>query len=153
MKNSPLQLERYYLTEAHFESNDALPLTEMPELNLESVVGIARNHDDDRRFKVQLKVNIAPVSPDVVHQKGSVTFTGFFAVDPAYPLEKVQMLVDANAPAVLYGAAREMFCNLTARGPWATVTLPTKSFYKSDPKPPEQTAPAQVAAPPAANPA
>jgi len=145
MKNSPLQLERYYLTELHFESNDALQLKELPALTLESVVGIGRHNEDERRYKVQLKVNFGPVPPDVVHQKGSVTFIGFFAVDPAVPLEKVQMLVDTNAPSVLYGAAREMFCNLTARGPWGMVTLPSQSFYKSDPKSAAAKVPDQIA--------
>jgi preprotein translocase subunit SecB len=134
MKNSPLQLERYYLTELHYEANDALQLNAMPELTLESVVGIGRHNEDVRRFKVQLKVSFWPVTPDSIPQKGSVTFAGFFAVDPAYPVEKVPMLVETNAPSVLYGAAREMFCNLTARGPWGMVALPSQSFYKSAPK-------------------
>ena len=140
MKTSPLQLERYYLTELHYETNDALQLKEMPELTLESAVGIGRHNDDERRFKVQLKVNFWPVTTDLIAQKGSVTFTGFFAVDPAYPIEKVVMLVETNAPSVLYGAAREMFCNLTARGPWGMVALPSQSFYKSAPKPVEPKA-------------
>src|ERR1017187_10378335 len=167
MKNSPLQLERYYLTELHYEANDALQLNAMPELTLESVVGIGRHNEDVRRFKVQLKVSFWPVTPDSIPQKGSVTFAGFFAVDPAYPVEKVPMLgalvstsmgtfstgyagffavdpaypvekvpmlVETNAPSVLYGAAREMFCNLTARGPWGMVALPSQSLYKSAPK-------------------
>jgi len=134
MKNSPLQLERYYVTELHYEANDAVQLKNMPELSLESGVGIGRHNEDERRFKVQLKVSFWPVTPDLIPQKGSVTFMGFFAVDPAYPIEKAPMLVETNAPSVLYGAAREIFCNLTARGPWGMVTLPSQSFYKSAPQ-------------------
>jgi preprotein translocase subunit SecB len=133
MKTSPLQLERYYLTELQFEANDALELKETPPLNLESVVGIGRHNQDERRYKVQLKVLFGPAESGPIPQKGSVTFTGYFAVDIAVPMEKVQMLVETNAPSVLFGAAREMFCNLTARGPWGMVTLPSQSFYKSAP--------------------
>ena len=128
------------MTELHYEANDALQLKEMPQLTLESAVGIGRHNDDERRFKVQLKVSFWPVTPDLIPQKGSVTFTGFFAVDPTYPIEKVSMLVETNAPSVLFGAAREMFCNLTARGPWGMVALPSQSFYKSAPKPVETKA-------------
>jgi len=149
MKTSPLQLERYYLTELHYEANDALQLKEMPELTLESAVGIGRQSDDERRFRVQLKVSFWPVTTDLIPQKGSVTFTGFFAVAPAYPIEKVAMLVETNAPSVLYGAAREMFCNLTARGPWGMVALPSQSFYKSAPKPVEPKAEGAAVIPPA----
>ncbi len=130
MKNSPLQLERYYLSEVHFEANDALPATQpLPDLNLESTVEVRRHSDDERRYRVQLKVSFQPVSPDLVHQKGIVTFVGYFAVVPPYPLEKVLMLVETNGPSVLFGAAREMFCTITARGPWGMVTLPSQSFY------------------------
>ncbi len=149
MKNSPLLLERYYLSEVHFEANDALPATQpLPDLNLESTVEVRRHSDDERRYRVQLKVNFQPVSPDLVHQKGTVTFVGYFAVVPTYPLEKVPMLVETNAPSVLFGAAREMFCTITARGPWGMVTLPSQSFYQK-PAPPaaENTSAAPVAKP------
>jgi len=148
MKNSPLQLERYYLTELHFETNDALQIKEMPELTLESAVGIGRHNNDERRYKVQLKVNFQPVSPELVHHKGSVTFVGFFAVVPEYPLEKVLMLVETNAPSVLYGAAREMFCTITARGPWGMVTLPSQSFYQKPALPVPGNNPAAIATKP-----
>lgn len=149
MKNSPLQLERYYLTELHFETNDALQIKDMPALTLESAVGIGRHNDDERRYKVQLKVNFQPASPELVHQKGSVTFVGFFAVVPEYPLEKVLMLVETNAPSVLYGAAREMFCTITARGPWGMITLPSQSFYQKPAQPVAGNAPVTLAEKPA----
>ena len=136
MKNSPLQLERYYLSEVHFEANDALPASQpLPDLNLESAVEIGRHNDDERRYRVKLKVDFQPVSPELVHQKGALTFVGYFAVVPSYPLEKVLMLVETNGPSVLFGAAREMFCTITARGPWGMVTLPSQSFYHK-PAPP-----------------
>jgi preprotein translocase subunit SecB len=135
MKNSPLQLERYYLSEVHFETNDALPTEPLPELQLESAVEVHPHKNDGRRFRVLLKVGFQPGSADAAHQKASAVFTGYFVVDANYPQEKVLVLVETNAPSVLYGAARELFCNLTARGPWPMVTLPTQSFYNSVSKP------------------
>ena len=150
MKNSPLLLERYYLSEVHFEANDALPASQpLPDLNLESTVEVRRHNDDERRYRVQLKVSFQPVSPDLVHQKATVTFVGYFAVVPAYPLEKVLMLVETNAPSVLFGAAREMFCTITARGPWGMVTLPSQSFYHKPAQPVAGNAPVSLAEKPA----
>jgi preprotein translocase subunit SecB len=149
MKNSPLLLERYYLSEVHFEANDALSATQpLPDLNLESTVDVRRHSDDERRYRVQLKVSFQPVSPDLVHQKGTVTFIGYFGVAPSYPLEKVLMLVETNGPSVLFGAAREMFCTITARGPWGMVTLPSQSFYHKPAPSVAENAPVALAAKP-----
>jgi len=37
---------------------------------------------------------------------------------------------EPNGPALLYGAAREMLCNLTARGPWPVVCLHSVTFVE-----------------------
>jgi preprotein translocase subunit SecB len=137
MKNSPLQLEAYYLTAVHLDSNENAQVKDgQIAWSVESVVSIAEHKQDPRRWKVGLLVKFKPAEGDVKPYEGSASFTGFFAVDTTYPDEKMKMLVETNAPSVLYGAAREMFSNLTARGPWPMVMLPTKSFYPVKPKPP-----------------
>jgi len=131
MKNSPLQLERYYLTSVHLDSDDTLQPKEMPEMQLQSTVGLAEHKEDTRRWKVLLTVEFKPKDDSIVPYKGSISFTGYFAVAPSYPADKVKSLVETNGPSVLYGAVREMCANLTARGPWQMLMLPTQSFYNS----------------------
>ena len=131
MKNSPLLLERYYLNSVHLESDDSLQLKDVPAMVLTSTVGLAGHKEDTRRWKVMLTVDFKPEDAAVVPYKGSISFTGFFAVDPTYNPDKVKFLVETNGPSVLFGAVREMCANLTARGPWPMVMLPTQSFYNT----------------------
>lgn len=146
MMNSPLQLERYYLTAVHLDCNDRLQAKETPQIQVESTVGLAVHGEDARRWKVILTVNFKPLTESEAPYKGSASFTGFFAVVPEYPTEKVPMLVETNAPSVLYAAIRELLCNLTARGPMPMVTLPTQSFYRtaSKPEPAKNLSPQQA---------
>jgi len=57
-----------------------------------------------------------------------IEVVGLFDVDSEYPADKAENLVRVNGPAVLFGAIREMVANLTARGPFPTVELPTVTF-------------------------
>jgi preprotein translocase subunit SecB len=138
MKNSPLQLERYYLNSVHLDIDDTVELKQMPEMQLESTVGLAGHEKDARRWKVTLTVNFKPVDTAIVPYKGIISFTGYFVVDPSYPEARVKFLVETNGPSVLFGAVRELCANLTARGPWQMLMLPTQSFY--NPPTPAKTA-------------
>jgi preprotein translocase subunit SecB len=138
MKNSPLQLEHYYLTAVHIDCDESVQVKSQIVWQVESLVTLAGHKEDARRWKVALTVKFKPAAGDPKPYDGSISFTGFFAVDPSYPEPKVKFLVETNGPSVLFGAVREMCANLTARGPWPTVMLPTQSFY--NPPAPAKTA-------------
>lgn len=139
MKNSPLQLEAYYLTAIHLDCDENAQIKESQVTwQIESAVTLAGHKDDPRRWKVDLTVKFKPAQGDTKPYTGSISFTGYFAVDAAYANDKVKFLVETNGPSVLFGAAREMISNLTARGPWPMVVLPTQSFYKPSAKPEEK---------------
>jgi preprotein translocase subunit SecB len=135
MKNSPLQLERHYVTAIHLDAHTGAQVQDAVELNIDSKVALATHKGDPRRWRVELTVSFQ--CPDEANSpyKGSISFTGHFSVAASYAAEKVQMLVETNGPSVLYGAVREMLANLTARGPWPMVMLPTQSFYRNQPRP------------------
>lgn len=69
---------------------------------------------------------------------------GFFAVVETFPEKRRTGMVQANAPAVLFGAVREMLTNLTSRGPYPAINLNTVTFIddvkRSDTDACEQTA-------------
>jgi preprotein translocase subunit SecB len=151
MKNSPLQLERIFLTAVHL---DAKPEAKAPpgiDWRVSSDVTVASHATDPLRWKVGLTVNLTCVDAANAPYNGSVSFTGLFAVADSYPKDKVRFLVETNGPSVLYGAAREMFANLTARGPWPMVQLPTQSFYKPQDAKPAPQEPKQGEPQPPAN--
>jgi preprotein translocase subunit SecB len=129
MKNSPLQLERIFLTAVHLDAKPEANVPPAIDWRVSSDVAVASHATDPLRWKVGLTVNLTCVDAANAPYNGSVSFTGLFAVADSYPKDKVRFIVETNGPSVLYGAAREMFANLTARGPWPAVYLPTQSFY------------------------
>ena len=135
MKNSPLQLEHYCVTAVHLDANLDAKVPEKIEWRINSKCDFATHRDDSRRWKVDLTISFHAADEATGPYKGSVSFIGFFAVDDTYSEEKVKLLVETNGPSVLFGSVREMVANLTARGPWPMVLLPTQSFYKSPAKP------------------
>ena len=125
---SPLHLETYFFTEIQVE---ACPegCDSPGEGELASSVEVSRHEDDSGKWMVQLGIR---QSEDEAKGCPEYTFkiqvVGLFKVDKEFPLEQAEHLVRANGPAVLYGAVREMVANLTSRGPFSTVELPTVTF-------------------------
>jgi preprotein translocase subunit SecB len=58
----------------------------------------------------------------------SISLVGFFEVISDWPTEQVDILFTANAPAVLYSAAREALASITGRSPFKGILLPSVTF-------------------------
>jgi preprotein translocase subunit SecB len=69
----------------------------------------------------------------------SLVYVGFFKVVKEFPSDRVQQMVKVNAPALLYGAAREAIMYLTGRGRYPAVLLPSITFLEP-PQQPQKTA-------------
>ena len=128
MMPSPLSLETYFFTKIHLDACEKAgkePATGV----LSSKVNCLQHKQDAQKWMVTLGV-----SQHEDKEKGrppyvfEVEAVGFFTVDKQYPAEKAEVLVRANGAAVLFGAIREMVANLSARGPFAQVNLPTVTF-------------------------
>jgi preprotein translocase subunit SecB len=55
---------------------------------------------------------------------------GVFRVQEGWPEERIVELVEANGAALLYGAIRELLCNLTSRGPWPMLSITAVTFIR-----------------------
>jgi preprotein translocase subunit SecB len=124
---SALLLDRHFFTSIELKPNpDA-----KPEGELRVTCNLAMGHatDDPLRYQATLKVDLQdnPDSPSKPYYFGSLEVVGFFRVSPAYK-DDPDKLVNISGASLLYGSIRELVCNLTARGPWGMVTLPTVNF-------------------------
>ena len=138
MLPSPLQLDKYFFTKINLEAQ----FSHCEEMgDIATKVSCAYKTDDERRWMVTLNVAIKQKETQKTPPTylGEFEIIGFFHVDEDYDKEKLQKLVHFNAPAMLYGAVREMVLNLSSRGPNLHMTLPTVSFL--DNKPIETEAP------------
>lgn len=135
MKLSPLQLEYYFVAESHVTTSKEFKPGEALQIAAEDIV-VQRDvkpTDEERQWGVTLRVQFTP-GPEVnTPYVFTVELFGFLRVHPKYPAEKMEQLVQTNGPALLYGIAREVVRDLTARGPFSPMILPTASFVP-DPK-------------------
>ncbi len=79
-----------------------------------------------------MKMTIGAHELKRTHYTGQFELQGVFTVIDEFPEAEHLDLVGAVGPGILYAALREMVFNMTARGPWPAVTLPTVHFAKPD---------------------
>jgi preprotein translocase subunit SecB len=133
MKNSPLRLEKLFFTRVFIHAHpEGRPDAKW---EVEAVPEIVRQSDQARKWAVSLRVNIKQAGDKKPAYHGEIEIGGFFSVDEGWPEDRMEQLVHANGCAVLFSAVREMVCNVTGRGPWPMLVLPTVSFVDSAPKP------------------
>jgi preprotein translocase subunit SecB len=135
MKNSPLQLEDYLLSELQFRI--LLDLKEIPPseqdfdaLTLQVSAKTEKRGRDPRKWRCDLTVRSNPQAKGNFPYAFSIQYTGFFAVIDEFPLEYVEQMVKTNAPAILYSSARETLMHLTGRGRLTAILLPSITFLE-----------------------
>jgi len=103
--------------------------------------------DDPRKFMIEMTVTGG--CPDLKESTAyfRMVVEGFFEVLEGWPAEQVDKLVRYNAPAVLWGACRELLLNLSFRSETGPALLPCVNFLDGDPAAP----PATPAKPPRKN--
>jgi len=55
---------------------------------------------------------------------------GDFQISDSWPEPQIEKLVYVNGSGMLYSAVREMVCNITARGLFPLLLLPSISFFE-----------------------
>ncbi|MDZ8118185.1 protein-export chaperone SecB [Pontiella agarivorans] len=130
MKPSPLQLESYMFTRVHVDACDNPACQDIEGTGqFESNTHCQQHNEDASRWMVT--VGLAFVQADGEECPPytiDIEVVGFFHVADEFPEEKKISMVKANAPAILFGAIREMVANITSRGPYPRFDLPTVTF-------------------------
>lgn len=141
MKHSPLRLERAFFTRVSIQ---AIP-DGNPEAKweVEAVPQIAQKGDEKRKWSVALKLTLKQIGELKPSYHVEIEAAGSFSVFEKWPDDKIEQLVHVNGSAILYSAIREMVCNLTSRGPWPMLCLPTVTFLDSAPNPVKRDTPHQ----------
>ncbi len=135
MTNSPLQLEEYFLEKLQFTLVTVpMPLEALPKfdrLELEVKGKCVRRDNDIRRWKCDLTIRSRATKPKGTYPYSfEVGFVGFYRVLDAFPEKLIEAAINANGPAILYSAAREMLLVLTGRGRFPAILLPSITFIK-----------------------
>ena len=130
MIGSPLQLMRYFVTECHVTASKQFKPEErmIVDGDLLEVEPACKAVKNSRHWEVRLRIKFQP-GPEVnTPYFFTLEVVGFFQVLPNFPEEKVKPLVQTNGPSVLYGIAREVVREMTGRGPFPQMFLPSVAF-------------------------
>ena len=129
MKSAPIQLISLFFTDIRIT---ALPNHVPADLNRydldvkTEVMMVSK--DKPRHRSVVLTIKIKPDDGAALAYVGEVSLFGTFAVVDSWPEDRIEQLVYVNGSGMLYAAAREMICAITARGPWPMFTIHSWSF-------------------------
>jgi preprotein translocase subunit SecB len=127
---SPLQLSQAFFTEVSIKTDNDLKLGES-QLQTRVEFNGKVHQQDPRNWMVTVRVLFEPEKGKSMPYSGTVECLGVFIVHPNWPEDQVEKLVLVNGTGMLYTMIREMICNITARGPYEMLILPTQSFAES----------------------
>jgi len=92
---------------------------------------LSRHHaEDGRKWIVELHISLgnSAETRNPPPYEGLVRIRGFFEVHADYPNDP-RRLIEITGASILYGAAREMLANMTARSSNGIVSLPSVAFH------------------------
>lgn len=147
MKPAPIQLTEYFLTELHLSANPKFDPKQEALLRFKDyhvTLAAAPNPEDNRDWRLTLKLQLQPPAEANVPYRLSAEIVASVIVHPKYAEDRIERLIKTNGPSMLFGAMREIIRDLTARGPYPAILIPSTSFYEPEkmneasppPKPP-----------------
>lgn len=134
MRPSPLQLDSYHVTELHFAEQDHGAFEEesaVTPADLHVEIGSAAHEENSLKRIYQLTIELTDEARKKLPYRFRIVLVGFFEISKYYPSEQAEVMVNANAPALLYSAARELLILISGRGFYAPVLLPSVTFVHS----------------------
>jgi preprotein translocase subunit SecB len=153
MKNSCLQLLRYFVPEISISANPSFNPDKDRDSGMEEFsVGTAVNRQAaPEGFPGHSWLIEMQISQGIKQGKNSpyqfkLVIVGMFAFnDGTETDEKEAQFVQVNGSTILYGAAREILRSTMTLGPWGHVIIPTISFYEKQATHTGETVPASKA--------
>jgi preprotein translocase subunit SecB len=108
------------------------------DFNFDGIVfdwGIRHGQRNDEGTKWWVGLEIAINNDEKTDKASPYTINlraaGMFSINPNYPADRREKFVYESGASLIYGAIREMVCNITARSAHGSFLLPTSSFFGS----------------------
>ena len=140
MKLAPLQLLDYWVERLHMDANEHYNSNKEVDIYKDSLdishdVSRLKQDNDPEMVGTSWIVTIQltqSVSKDKnIPYAFDLIMRGIVAAHPDLKEEKLHRVIEANAPAMLFGSAREVIRAATGRGPHAPVIIPSTNFLDS----------------------
>jgi preprotein translocase subunit SecB len=132
MRASPLVLKDYFTTEFRFSAQPGFSVGSPEEsIILPSDITVEVEllaPESTLARSYQITVALDPLAEDKFPWNFRISLVGFFEILPSWPTDQVDRLFVANAPALLYSAARESLSMISGHGPYQRALLPSVTF-------------------------
>ena len=145
MNRSPLSLERYFFSRLVLEAHAVTG--ELMDNGIQTELKVSQSATEPKLFQLLLQLQVMPPKTGQPAYTGEFHAVGFFRVADDWPEAQVLKLVQSDGAAILYGTIREMITNLTSRGPWPALVLPSVNFIPVEAGKPEAIAAARKTKP------
>ena len=128
---SPLEVLDYYVKSMTFVANLKCDKDKPYQLDLDDVIitnEVLPIKDIKNRFAVILNLEIK--APELKNTPYAIKLEmyGYFQVPYVMPETIREKIVKTNGTSILYGAAREIIKEMTGRGIYKQILIPTASF-------------------------
>jgi preprotein translocase subunit SecB len=127
--HSPIQLLDYKILRINFDTRST---EDQPsEIEFSHAMEIFRAEEQGNTWLVRLDVQFKPAAEKSSPYLGEIAVVGTFTLGADFPADKAEAMVHMNGGSILYGMAREILSNITARavhGPVLMPTLDARSF-------------------------
>ncbi len=124
--DSPLKLESYHFL--NFQCNASQEENADGALQLTTKREVYFSEEDPRKANVILTIRYSPAEKEETTYQGEITVSGRFEIMEGFAEDKREALIRVTASSILYGAARELLANFTARSVHGVLSLPSISF-------------------------
>jgi preprotein translocase subunit SecB len=129
MKAAPLQVNRIFFSEVHILNSPSPSPDEnvIPDLEIDPT--LQPRKEGSGEWCLVLRVLLKSREGMMASYVGKIETVGLFTVDEsAWSVENCEKLVFVNGAGILYSATREMVLNITSRGLFPPIILPSYSF-------------------------
>lgn len=129
MKTSPLQLDEAYIVEILIkESGVEVTNLKPSDIRVQADPKYAQSEENPLKWEIELSVVFGGSPEKPTPYEGRVISKGFFTISDTLKEETQKHIVAVNSPAMLFAATREIVANLTSRGRYGKMLLPSITF-------------------------
>lgn len=137
MKLSPIQLLDYHVTSLTVEASVSFQRDKPMDLDPADLQVDASSRlltdGDDPRWAVTLNLRHEPVEGRNIPYRLAIDLVGLVSTVMKKIDAGVNHAIEVNGPSMLFGAAREILREATARGPHGSIIIPSASFFTAPP--------------------
>lgn len=137
MKPAPLQLTDYFITKLNLEANEHFDPEGKVTADLDTIEVAHKVEQFSSADKGGSTWRVTMVIKQSIPKGRNIPYAfelelqGEIYAFPIFEESRLETVINANAPAMLFGAAREIIRAATGRGPFPAVVIPSTNFLPS----------------------